>query len=183
LQLFELRDHKIERFVPRCALEHAVTFYEWMKQAVGVMNLQVSGYAFGAQTAFIDGKIVPWLEADDMIVFDKKIHAALHPAVWAVCRHNFVYHTVRTPTAVRRVVQMWTVGFDYLFEMLDFAHASIFRLVAALNPRPLKYPCLLLRQRGIRQPTYDSLAARTVILPNASITHLVVKAEFFYDCF
>src|SRR5687767_15481039 len=36
-------------FVPRCALEHAVTFYEWMKQAVRVMNLQVSGYAFRSE--------------------------------------------------------------------------------------------------------------------------------------
>ena len=96
-----------------------------MKQAVRVMNLQVSGYAFGAQTAFIDGKIVSWLEADDMIVFHQKIHAALHRAVRAVCRHDFVYHAVRTPAVVRRIVKMWTEDFNYLFEMLDLAHKLI----------------------------------------------------------
>ena len=82
-----------------------------------MMNLQVSGYAFGTQPAFIDRKIVAWLETDDMIVFDQKIHAALHRAVRAMCRHDFVYHAVRTPTAVRRVMQMWTEGLDDLFEI------------------------------------------------------------------
>ena len=120
LQLFELRGDEIEGFIPTSALEHAVTFYEWMKQAVRVMNLQVSGYAFGAQTAFIDGKIVPGLEADDMSVFHKKSRAALHRAVRAVCRHDFVYYTVRTPTAVLRVVQMWNDA-SITFSRCDFA--------------------------------------------------------------
>ena len=147
------------------------------------MNLQVSGYALGTQAAFIDRKIVTRFEANDMVVFDQKIHAALNGAVRAVCWHYFVDHSICTPTAVRRVVQMRTVHFDYLFEILDFAHVSIFRLMAALNPRPLEYAGVLLWQRSVSQPANDTLATRTVVLPNASITHVVVKAEFFHDCF
>src|SRR5215217_2206034 len=146
-----------------------------------MMNLQVSRHSLGTQTAFVHREIVARLKPNNMIVFDQQIHAALHGAVRAMGWHNSVYHTIRTPPAVRRVMQVWTVSLDYLFEILYFTHASIFRLVATLNARPLKYASILLWQRGICQPTYDSLAARTVVLPDVSITHLVIKAEFLHD--
>jgi hypothetical protein len=37
-------------------------------------------------------------------------------------RHDLVYNPIRAPTAVRRVVQMRSEGFNDLFEMLDLAH-------------------------------------------------------------
>lgn len=60
-----------------------------------------------------------------MIVLDQQIHAALDRTVWAVCGHNFVYYAIRSPAAVRRIMQMRSVGFDDLFEILYLAHKLI----------------------------------------------------------
>src|SRR5688500_1962364 len=87
-----------------------------------MVDLQVSGYAFWAQAAFVDRKIVAWLETDDVIVLYQQVHAALHSAIRAVGRHHFVDQSICAPASVRRIVQMRTVGFDYLFQILYLAH-------------------------------------------------------------
>src|ERR1700686_1843648 len=113
-----------------------------------------------------------------MIVLHKEIHTALDPAVRTMRRHDAIYDPISPPAAIRRIMQMRPEGFDDLFEIFDLAHCSLLSVVPTLDSRPLKYTGILLGQRGVRQAAYDSFAARTVILPNLSITHRVVKAEF-----
>ncbi len=122
LQLFEFRDDEIERFIPGRAFENAVAFDQRIKQAIGMMNLQVSRDAFRTETAFINRKVVARLKANHVILLDEQIHAALHRAVRTVRRHDLVDHSVRAPAAIRRIMKMRTEGFDDLFEMFDFAH-------------------------------------------------------------
>src|SRR4051812_23901144 len=97
LQFLELRDDQLERLIPGRALERAVALNQWMQQTVWMMYLQVGRHALRAEAAFVDGKIIARLEADDVVVLDQKIHAALHRAVGAMCGHDAVYDAVCAP--------------------------------------------------------------------------------------
>ena len=127
LQFFEFRDYQIESFVPAGPFEPAVPLYEWIQQPIWMMNLQVGRYALGTEAAFINREIVTRLETYDVIVLDQKIHAALHRAIRTVRWYNSIYHAIRAPASVRRIMQMRTKGFDDLSEILYLAHKSISR--------------------------------------------------------
>ena len=71
--------------------------------------------AFRTKTTFVDRKIVTRLEADDVIILNQQIHAALHGAVRAMRRHNLINDAVSLPTLVRRVVQVRSELLDHLF--------------------------------------------------------------------
>jgi hypothetical protein len=86
-----------------------------MKQAVGVVDLQVGRDALRAQTTLVDGEVVPRLEADDVIPLDEQVHPALHGAVGAVGGDDLVYHAVCAPAPVRLVVQVRPELLDYSF--------------------------------------------------------------------
>src|SRR6266567_5509505 len=72
---------------------------------------------------------------------------------------------------------MRSEGFDNTFEITDLTHSSVLRLVTAVNSRPLKYANLLLQQICVRKSANDALAARTVVLPNMTVTHRVIKPQ------
>src|SRR5207253_3831467 len=97
LQLFEFRDDQIKRLVPRCALKPAVTFDKRIKKTIRMVNLKISRHAFWTEAAFVDGEIIARLEAYDVVVLYKQVHAALHCAVWTVRRHNLVNDAVSAP--------------------------------------------------------------------------------------
>src|SRR5438128_7346430 len=96
-----------------------------MQQPIRMMNLQISSDAFGTEAAFVNWKIVSWLDADHMIVFDQEIHPALHGAVRTMGRHNTIDHSIRAPAVIRCIMQMWTVSFDDLIQMFDFTHSEV----------------------------------------------------------
>src|SRR5436309_15929151 len=93
-----------------------------MKQTIRMMHLKISGDAFRTESPFINGKIVTRLNTDNMVPLHKKIHAALYSAVRTMRRHNFVYHSICSPSTIRCIVQMRSVFVDDLIEMFDFAH-------------------------------------------------------------
>ena len=68
-----------------------------MKKPVRMVNLQVSGDALGTEPSFVNRKIITWLEADHMILFDQQIDAALHTAVRAMRWYHLVYYAVGQP--------------------------------------------------------------------------------------
>src|SRR5215216_2640609 len=87
-----------------------------------MMDLEIGRNTFGAQSPFIHRKVVSRLNSDDVVLFHKEIHSALHCAVWTMRRHDFVDDAIRTPAAVRRIMQMRAVSFNNTFEVADFTH-------------------------------------------------------------
>jgi len=85
-----------------------------------VMGLKVGRNAFRAEPAFVYGKIVSRLDAHDVVLFDKQIHSALHPAIWAMCRHDLVDLSLSAPTAVRSIVKMRSEAVDSAGEIFYF---------------------------------------------------------------
>src|SRR5678816_2785099 len=102
-----------------------------MKQAIRMMDLEVSRYSFRTQAPFVDGKVVTRLHAHNVIVFDQQIHTALHRAIRTVSGHDAIDHAISTPTIMRRVMQMRTIRLDDLFQMFDSTHDL---LVLPVNP-------------------------------------------------
>jgi hypothetical protein len=87
-----------------------------------MMDLQISRHALRTKPAFVNRKIVAWLEANHMVPFDEQVHSALNGAIGTMRRHYTINNTVRTPTAVGRVMKMWPIRFDDLFQVLNFTH-------------------------------------------------------------
>src|SRR5207237_6339173 len=98
--------HEIERFIPTPSLEFSIAFDQRIQQTIRMVDLQVSSNSLGAKTALIHWKVVTGLDANDMIVLNQKVHAALHRAVWTMRRHDFVDHSIRAQAIVRRIVKM-----------------------------------------------------------------------------
>src|SRR5207245_9358077 len=69
---------------------------------VGVPVLQVTLYAFRTKLSLIDGKFLPGLEADDLVLPDLELDAALHAAETAVRFHELVRFSI-VPSARGRV--------------------------------------------------------------------------------
>ena len=86
------------------------------------MSLKISGDAFRAKLAFINRKVVPRLEPDDVFFRNKQIHSALYAAIRAVRGYLTVDHTAALPAAVRFIVEMRAILLDDLFQILNFAH-------------------------------------------------------------
>ena len=77
--------------------------------------LHVTLYAFRAKLALVHRKFFPRLEADDFVVFDLELNAALHAAEAAVRLHQLI-GLGRAPAAGRRVVRRRAVKLDvFLF--------------------------------------------------------------------
>jgi hypothetical protein len=96
-----------------------------MKQTIRVMDLQISGYTFRTEPAFINWEIVAGLEAHDVLFFDEQIHSALHCAIWAMSRHDPIDNAIRAPAVVRGVVKVRAKLLDDPIQMFDSAHESI----------------------------------------------------------
>src|SRR5262249_48841629 len=92
---------------------------------VRMMNLQVSGYAFGAKSPFINRKVISRFKSDHVVVSDEQIHPALHGTVGTMRRYDLVDDPVGPPAFVRCVMQMRTVLADDLVEIFDSAHKSL----------------------------------------------------------
>ena len=71
-----------------------------------MMSLQVCRHAFWAQSALIYGEIVPGFDTDNVIIFYKQIHPALHTAIGAVCRYHLVNMSIGAPATERLVVKV-----------------------------------------------------------------------------
>src|SRR6185369_9624502 len=123
--MFEFRDDEIERFVPARAFKTAVAFDQWMKQTIGMMHLQVSGYTFRTKPSFVNGKVIARLDANHVIVFNEQVHSALDGAIGTVSGHDAIDHAIGAPAAVRRVVKVRAKLLDDLIQMFDFTHESI----------------------------------------------------------
>ena len=110
----------IESLIPTRLFEIAVSFYQRVHQAIGMMGLQISRNALWTEPAFVYGEIVSRLYAYDVVLFDKQIHSALHPAIWAMCRHDLVDLSLSAPTAVRSIVKMRSEAVDNAGEIFYF---------------------------------------------------------------
>jgi hypothetical protein len=62
-----------------------------MEQPVGVGSLQVAFDSFGTELALVKGEVVPGFKANDLVVFDFKLEAALLAAKAAVGLDEFVW--------------------------------------------------------------------------------------------
>jgi hypothetical protein len=122
LELFEFANHEVERLIPTHLFKLSISFDQRMEQAIGMMNLQVGGDSFRAQPAFIDRKVIPWFESNNVILLDQQVHTALHCAIRAMCRHDPVDNSVRAPTIVRGIVEMRTIRLNYLIQIFDSTH-------------------------------------------------------------
>src|SRR5205823_1759897 len=91
--------------------------------------------AFGAELALIDRKFFPRLEANDAIIFNFELNAALHTAETAVRFYELVGFD-RFPAGGRRVGQAWAEALDKLLvRNKRFCHL-ISAPMASLDSRP-----------------------------------------------
>ena len=77
-----------------------------MQQPVGMRLLQVALDALRTQHALVEGKLLPRLEADDVVVLDLELDAALLAAEAAVGLDVLLRLDARVQTAVPRVGEM-----------------------------------------------------------------------------
>ncbi len=78
------------------------------------MRLHVAFDAFGAEPPFIEGELLPRLEANYLIPRDLQLDAALHTAEAAVRLHQSLDRRFVRPAVDRRVRDMWAVGLHIL---------------------------------------------------------------------
>ena len=74
-----------------------------VQQPVGVAALQVALHALGAELALVEREVVPGLEADDLVVVDLQLDAALLAAEAAVGLDDPVDLEPGVPAAGRRL--------------------------------------------------------------------------------
>ena len=80
--------------------------HERRQQAIGVLVLHVALHALRAELALVERKLLPRLEADDLLVLHLELDAALLAAEAAVRRHDPVGLAARGPAAGRLAVEM-----------------------------------------------------------------------------
>ena len=86
----------------------AISFYERIKQSIGVMDLQICSYALWTKSAFVNWKVITRFHTDYMVLLDEQIHSTLHRAVRTMRRDNPIDYAIRTPATVRRIMKMRT---------------------------------------------------------------------------
>jgi len=87
-----------------------------------MVYLEVGRHALGAKPAFINGEIVTWLDADNMVLLNQQVHAALYSAVGTVGRHHAIDYSICTPTVVGRVMKVRTKCLNDLIQIFDSTH-------------------------------------------------------------
>ena len=91
-----------ERLVPGHVAEPArrgLVAHHRVQQPVGVAALQVALHALRAELALVEREVVPGLEADDLVVVDLQLDAALLTAEAAVGLDHLVDLEARVPPA------------------------------------------------------------------------------------
>jgi hypothetical protein len=83
-----------------------------VQQPVGVAALEVALDALGAELALVERELVPGLEADDLVVVDLQLDAALLAAEAAVGLDDLVDLQARVPPAGGRLVEVRPVPLD-----------------------------------------------------------------------
>src|SRR5690606_36064747 len=73
-----------------------------VKQPIGMGALKVSLDAFRAQLSFVEWKVIPRFESDDLVVFHKELDAALLTAEAAMGVDRLVRHDARIQSHARR---------------------------------------------------------------------------------
>ena len=107
LDALDFRDRSAERVLPIRAPEAgAFGSLERIQQPVGMIVLQVALDAFRTKPAFVERELFPRFEADDLVVFDQQLDAALHPAETAMGLDDLVRLVASGIALARRVVQM-----------------------------------------------------------------------------
>ena len=104
-------DGAIQRFIPCGFAKTVVRADQRREQPVGMFVLQVALDALGAEHAAIDRELFPRLEADDLVVVNLELNAALHAAEAAMRLHERAVRLLR-PAAGRLVVQVRAVPVD-----------------------------------------------------------------------
>ena len=117
LDAADLGDDAVEGGVPRDRAEapgcRRITHHR-VQQAVGVAALEVTLDALRAQLALVERELVPRFEADDGVVADLQLDAALLTAEAAVRLHDAVGVDLRIPAAGRGDVEVRAVAGDQL---------------------------------------------------------------------
>ncbi len=103
------------------------------------MGLKVRGYAFRTELSLVNRKVVTRFKTDDMTLFNKQVHSALHSAIGTMCRNNLVDDAVGLPTTIRLIVQVRAELIEYFVEILYFRHKILNQCRYSLSTRePIK---------------------------------------------
>src|SRR5208282_2200825 len=106
LDALNFADHAGQRSVPTDRFEAlAGDALQGMFQAVGVLILHVALYALGAQFSEIEGKILPRLPPNYLVVSYAQLNAALLTAETAMRLHHLVFLFRRDPTACGNAIE------------------------------------------------------------------------------
>ncbi len=105
-----LGDDQIEGFVPAGLAKARRGADERSGEPIRVVRLHVALDALGAEPSLIEGKLQPRLEADDLILRDLQLDAALHAAKAAVRLDQTLHRRLVLPTLDRRVGDVGAVG-------------------------------------------------------------------------
>ena len=95
-------DGTVQRLVPGRLLKTRFRPNKRMQQPVGMLVLHVTLHALGTELSLIERKIFPRLEADNLVVLDLQVNAALLAAKAAVRCYQFVGLALILPAAGRR---------------------------------------------------------------------------------
>ena len=116
LDALNLGDRAVERRIPADRTEpFAFDALDRIEQTVGMVVLQIALDALRAEPAFVEGKFLPRLEADNAIVFYQQLDAALHAAKATVRLHDFVRLVAAGIALRRREIQRRPEPGDHLF--------------------------------------------------------------------
>ena len=96
-----------------------------MLEAIGVLVLHIPLYAFWTEFAEVEGKVLPRLPADDLVVTHSQLNAALLAAKAAVGLHHLVLFFGRDPSAGGNAVEAGAKLFDDVRNFSgNFSHTS-----------------------------------------------------------
>ncbi len=102
LNALDLADDAAKRRVPGDRLEaFARDALQRILEPVRVLVLHVALYALGAELAAIEGKVLPRLKADDLVVAHSQLDAALLPTEAAMGLHHSIFFFRAEPIRLR----------------------------------------------------------------------------------
>src|SRR5262249_3759982 len=107
----------LERLVPRDRAEPPARAHQRFEEAIGVVVLQVALDPLGAESALVEGELLPRLDADDALVLHQQRDPALLAAEAAVRVHLAIRGAACGKAARRLVAQVRAMRVDELFHV------------------------------------------------------------------